>query len=61
MPIEVKELLIRAVMEDNQSLSGAPDRSQTLFESESAGADREAVVAECVEQVLEILKNREER
>ena len=51
MPIEVRELVIRAVVEGDRS----PQR-----ESDSP-VQREEIVTECVEQVLEILKNRQER
>ncbi len=53
MPIEIKELVIRATIdpkgETREGHGGKPDRL------------REDVVAECVEQVLEILRRRRER
>jgi len=55
MPIEVRELVIRAVVEGNQSSqqeSSAPDALQQ---------ERQQIISECVEQVLEILKERQER
>lgn len=54
MAIEIRELLIRAVV--------APEGEKT---PEGQGAppalDREEIVAECVEQVLDVLRLREER
>ena len=54
MPIEIRELVIRARVEPPSSAPPAqpPDR---------AGDERREIVAECVEQVLEILRLREER
>jgi hypothetical protein len=50
MPVEVKELIIRAILTDH-SLGEEP-------ESES-GTDE--IVARCVEQVLEIIERKRER
>jgi hypothetical protein len=52
MPIHVNEIVIRAVVSDE---SAAP------VASSSAPADQEALIAQCVEQVLAILKEKEER
>ena len=55
MPIEVRELVIRAVVEGDQSTqreSSAPNEPRQ---------ERQQIVSECVEQVLEILKQRQER
>ena len=51
MPIEIKELHIKVAL----TSSPAPPAK-----SGDAGG-REAIVAECVEQVLQILKNKAER
>ena len=51
MPVQVNEIVIRAVVEGDESQRQTQDRSQ----------QREEIVTECVEQVLEILKNRQER
>jgi len=63
MPVEIKELHIRVTVSASGAGKGtagnAPPRSAA---SPSAGsADKEAIVAECVEQVLEILQNKSER
>jgi hypothetical protein len=63
MPIEIKELHIRVTVNASGSGEGAsanaPARSASP--SKTDGADKEAIVAECVEQVLEILQNKSER
>ena len=53
MPVEVKELVIKAVVDD-----------ETRKEEKSKPADkidREEIIEDCVEQVLEILKREKER
>ncbi|MEF8708596.1 MAG: DUF5908 family protein [Candidatus Accumulibacter propinquus] len=61
MPIEIKELHVSV------ALSTPPERSASTLPGAAAqaggdrGADREAIVAECVEQVLQILQNKSER
>ncbi|MDD5268370.1 MAG: DUF5908 family protein [Methylococcales bacterium] len=60
MPIEIKELHIHVVV--NASPSGQPS---TGHQGEAGGGgqsnDNEAIVAECVEQVMKILQNKMER
>lgn len=53
MPIEIKELVIRATVE-----GGGGDRKGAGKKRELA---REEIVAECVEQVMEILRMQRER
>jgi len=52
MPVQVNEIVIRAVVE------GSSSQRQ---EQETPEQERQEIVSECVEQVLEILKNRQER
>lgn len=55
MPIEIRELVIRARVE-------APPPTATTPQAPQRGAeDLREIVAECVEQVLEILRQRDER
>lgn len=58
MPIEIKELHIKAVVqEENSSQSNAANGSAS-----STGSNRiDTIVAQCVEQVLAILKEKQER
>ena len=53
MPIEVKELIIKATVKQESE-------QETAQPAPSAGSN-EAVIAECVDQVLEILKEKMER
>ncbi len=54
MPIEIKELIIRASVEEKAS---AEAKSQQQKES----VDQTRLVEECVAQVLEILRREKER
>lgn len=55
MPLEVKELIIRASVTDK--LSAEKDKNSLP----DTPVDVNAIVAECVEQVLEILEQKKER
>jgi hypothetical protein len=61
MPIEIKELHIRIAV--NASPGGQPAGAPTVAAGGGAmGEDaKDALVAECVEQVLQILQNKTER
>ena len=53
MPIEIRELVIKATVDTSQDQSGAsakPDQKT-----------KQAIVAECVEQVMEIIRQKQER
>ena len=62
MPIEIKELHIRVAVNTTNigqpSLGGQTAASRLGMHS---GEEKEAFVAECVEQVLEILRRKTER
>ncbi len=55
MPVEIRELIIRAVIKDEptpaQHSDPEPDQQQ----------DTQAIVAECVKQVLRVLQRKQER
>ena len=55
MPVEIKELIIRAVAEKDRDRTESAPGTQT-FEDE-----KDAVVEACVRQVLKILKRSKER
>jgi hypothetical protein len=63
MPIEIKELHIRVAV--NSSPNGPPPAKQTASGGDSNGLPsddaKELLVAECVEQVLQILQRKVER
>ena len=56
MPVEIKELVIRAVVDLDRGREPGQDR-----DGEGAPADREAIVQACVRQVLRILEKSRER
>lgn len=59
MPVEIKELHIRLTV---NATEGTPSEPQTGGNDvKSSDAERQAIIAECVEQVLEILQNKSER
>jgi hypothetical protein len=55
MPVEIRELIIRAVVEDDQNHHQPVDVEKHLQQNQ------QAIVAECVKQVLKILKRKQER
>jgi len=54
MPIEIRELVVRAVV-------GRDDDEKTGNDRATTAATREEIVEECVEQVMEILRRMRER
>jgi len=56
MPIEIRELVIRAVVEERRTSAAEPQAV-----SERSDDDREALTQACVEQVLRILRRDGER
>ena len=62
MPIEIKELHIRVTV--NAPAAGGNSSAQPAARpsgGSNGSADKDALVAECVEQVLTILQNKQER
>jgi Family of unknown function (DUF5908) len=57
MPLEIRELVIKTSINDNGQAQAANSGS-----GDSGGTgNQDAIVAACVEQVLSILKEKEER
>ncbi len=56
MPIEIRELNIRVSVNQQQQETDAPDAAST---GNIAGKDE--IIAECIEQVMEILHKQKER
>ncbi len=52
MPIEIRELVIKATIQDPMGEARPSD---------SPCEDREEIIADCVEQVMTLLRDREER
>ena len=64
MPIEIKELHIHVVVNtaSGGQVANKPTASAGGNNSGSGNSgDKDAIVAECVEQVLDILQNKRER
>jgi len=61
MPIEIKELVVTAFISEKEEKRDS-DGNKVIFSSQTNQmVDRIDIVSECVEQVLEILKNKTER
>ncbi len=58
MPLEIRELHIRVTVNQPQQDTAVPN-PVTGETKDDAG--KEAVISQCIEEVLRILKNREER
>lgn len=56
MPVEIKELVIKAVVNENGNNGAASTPS-----SGQEGGSQDAMIKLCVEKVLEILKDQKER
>jgi hypothetical protein len=55
MPIEIKELIIRVVVTEEQ------DRTREPLGTAATSDDTEAIIAACVKQVLTILRQTRDR
>ncbi len=61
MPIEIRELIIRTTVTADEA-KGAPPAGAAASRGAAAGKPSQAdIVAECVEQVMEILREERER
>jgi len=58
MPVEIKELHIKVTV---NATDGASPNQQTVIAGNKSDVDRQNIIAECVEQVLEVLQNKLER
>ncbi len=58
MPVEIKELHIRVTV---NATEGSPSNQQTVSSGNKSDLDRQNIIAECVEQVLEVLRIKSER
>ncbi len=61
MPIEIKELHVRVAVSPAPAASPAGGAAPAASAGGGAGGDKDAIIAECIEQVLEILRTRRER
>jgi hypothetical protein len=61
MPIEIKELHIRVSVNPPQNGTPGADVKSGAGNGSSSDEKRSALVAECVEQVMEVLQSKSER
>lgn len=61
MPIEIRELHIRVTVQSDAGKTTSAQQGPSATDAATGGADKEALIAECVEQVLEVLKAKGER
>lgn len=61
MPIEIKELFIKVAVSSPVTADKPADSKASADSSCAEVTDREQMVADCVEQVLQILKEKCER
>jgi hypothetical protein len=61
MPVEIRELVIRAVTTLAPEDSEQPEDSERSPRVQEPPDDRDAIIQECVRQVLRILRQRKER
>ena len=55
MPLEIRELVIKAQVGNEMNSDGSVERNDSSY------ANQEEVVKQCVEKVLEIIKEKMER
>lgn len=58
MPVEILEIVVRANVQDQASVPGA---AATGSAGEDDSSQKQQLIEECVEQVLEVLRRKEER
>lgn len=61
MPIEIRELNIRVSVNQSPAEQGSPAGGSGGAQGGGGGADKDQIIAECVDQIMEILKNKNER
>ncbi|WP_114937093.1 MULTISPECIES: DUF5908 family protein [Mucilaginibacter] len=61
MPIEIRELNIRVSVNQSPAEQDSGAGGGGGGAKGGGGGDKDEIIAECVEQILEILKNKNER
>jgi hypothetical protein len=56
MPVTVKELIVRATVVDTSN-----DNTKGSIKGKEKEEDRDQIISDCVDQVLQILKSQKER
>jgi len=59
MPVEIKELHIRVTV--NQPAQGQQSGASSASGKKEEGDEKEAMIAQCVEEVLQIIDNKKDR
>jgi hypothetical protein len=57
MPIEIRELQIKTIIDNTPENAGQSGTTQAVGNS----ADQDKIIAACIEQIMEILKSKNER
>jgi Family of unknown function (DUF5908) len=61
MPVEIRELHIRVTVDAPPASNAQAGQSEPAHAGAEGEAAKDAMIAECVEQVLQILQSRRER
>jgi len=61
MPVEIKELVIRAVVNDTSDVGYSGSENESSRSSSASAGATDATVQECVRQVMRILAKNKER
>ena len=61
MPVEIRELVIRAVATLAPEAPEQPEDSEGSPQVQASADDTQAIIQECVRQVLKILQKKKER
>lgn len=56
MPVQINEMIIRATIQEPQE-----QQSETKKPAEEKAANKDEIIKECTEIILEILKHKKER
>jgi hypothetical protein len=59
MPVEIRELHIRVAVNPGPASQGQASAAESA--DHGSGSDKDAIVAECVEQVMQIIQSKKER
>ena len=62
MPVEIRELNIKVSVSQQAATSGTTGTQAATSNSQGGGGvGKDEIIAECVEQIMEILHNKKER
>ncbi|SDD67444.1 hypothetical protein SAMN05216464_102247 [Mucilaginibacter pineti] len=61
MPVEIRELNIRVSVNQSPAEQDSRGGGGGGGQQGGGGADKDQIIAECVEQIMEIMKNKNER